>query len=49
MGVSETSEHIQINIKIPNPSQKPPVSSKATNKDLKDVLYNLKINIETQY
>ena len=37
MGVSKTSENIQIKIKIPNPSQVPPVSSKAPNEDLKDL------------
>ena len=51
MGVSETSDHIQIKIKVPNPSQKPPASSKAPFQDLKDmdVLCNLKIKIESQY
>ena len=28
MGVSKTSDHIQIKINIPNPSQDPPASSK---------------------
>ena len=37
MGVSKTSDHIQIKIKMPNPSQEPPVSSKALNEDLKDM------------
>ena len=37
MGVSETSDHIQIMIKMPNLSQKPPASSKALKKDLKDM------------
>ena len=36
-GVSKTSDHIQIRIKIPNPSQEPPASSKAPNQDLKDM------------
>ena len=35
MGVSKTSDHIQINIWIPNPNQEPPASSKALNEDLK--------------
>ena len=48
MGLSKTSDHIQINIKMPNPSQEPPASSKAPNGDLKDidVLCTLKIKIE---
>ena len=29
MGVSKTIDHIKIKIKIPNPSQEPPASSKA--------------------
>ena len=37
MGVSETSDHTQIKIKMPNPNQEPPASSKATNKNLKDM------------
>ena len=47
MGVSKTSEHIQIKIKMPKPSQEPPVSSKAPYDDLKDmnVLCNFKINL----
>ena len=35
MGISKTSDHIQI--KILYPSQEPPVSSKAQNEDLKDM------------
>ena len=38
MGVSKTSDHIQINIKMPNPSQEPSASSKAPNEDLKDMV-----------
>merc|ERR1711954_276208 len=47
---SKTSDHIQINIRIPNPSQEPPASSKAPNQDLKDmdVLCTFKIRIESQ-
>ena len=50
MGVSKTSDHIQIKIKIPNPSQELPASSKAPNEDLKDsdVLCTFKIKIEGQ-
>ena len=40
----------QIKIKMPNPCQKPPVSSKAPFEDLKDmdVFYTFKIKIESQ-
>ena len=50
MGVSKTSDHIQIKIKMPHPSQEPPASSKAQNEDLKDmdVLCTFKIQIESQ-
>ena len=50
MGVSKTSDHIQIKIKMPNPSQEPSGSYKAPNKDLKDkeVLWTFKIKIESQ-
>ena len=50
MGVPKTSKHIQIHIRMQNPSQEPPVSSKAPNKDLKDmdVLCTFKIKIESQ-
>ena len=34
---SKTSEHVQININIPRPSQEPPESSKAYNQGLKDM------------
>ena len=37
MGVSETSDKIQIKIKMQNPSQGPPAFSKARNQDLKDM------------
>ena len=49
MGVSKTSDHIQIKIKMPNPSQEPPASSKAPNEDLEDmdVLCTFKIKIES--
>ena len=51
MGVSKTSDHIQIKIKIPNLSLEPPASSKAPNKDLNDmdVLCTFKIKIESHY
>ena len=50
MGITKTSDYIQINIKMPNPSQEPPASSKAPNEDLKDmdVLCTFKIKIESQ-
>ena len=46
MGVSKTSDYIQIKIKMPNP----PASSKAQNQDFKDinVLCTFKIEIEGQ-
>ena len=49
MGVSKTTETINIKIKMPNPSQEPPASSKAPNEDLKDmdVLCTFKIKIES--
>ena len=49
-GYMKTSYHIQIKIKIPNPSQEPPVSSKAPIVDLKeiDVLCIFKIKMESQ-
>ena len=48
--VSKTSGHVQLKIKMPNPSQEPPASSKAPNEDLKDVdvLRTSKIKIESQ-
>ena len=47
-GVLETSDPIQIKIKMPNPSQEPPVSLETSNQDFKDmdVLGTLKIKIE---
>ena len=49
MGVPKTSDHIQINIRMPNPSQEPPVSAKAPNQDLKDmdVVCTIKIKIKS--
>ena len=37
MGISKTQDHIQNRIKMPNPSQEPPVLSKTHNQDLKDM------------
>ena len=50
MDILKTSDHIQIKIKMPNPIEEPPVSSKSPNEDLKnmDVLYTLKIKVENQ-
>ena len=50
MGVPKNSDHIKIKMEIPNPSQEPPVSSKAPNEDLKDmdVLCTFKIKRESQ-
>ena len=47
MGISKTSDHIQIKIKMPNPSQEHPASFKALNQDFKDmdVLCTFKIKI----
>ena len=48
--ISKTSDHIQIKIQVPNPSQEPPASSKAPIQDLKDmdVLCTFKIKLESQ-
>ena len=50
MDETKTSDHIQINIRVQNPSQEPSTSSKASNEDLKDmdVLCAFKIKIESQ-
>merc|ERR1711954_448753 len=50
MDISKTIDHIHLKIKIPNPIQEPPASSKAPNQDLKDmdVLCTFKIKIESQ-
>ena len=47
MGVMKTSDQIQIQIKMPNPSQKLPVSSKEVLKDM-DVICTLKFKIKSQ-
>ena len=41
MGVLKNSDHIQVKIKIPDPSQKPPASSNAPNQDLKGHVHSL--------
>ena len=50
MDETKTSDHVQIKIQMPNPGQEPPASSKAPNKDLKDldVLCTFKIKIESK-
>ena len=50
MGKAKTSDHIQIDIRMLNPGQEHPLSSKAPNQDSKemDVLCTLKIKIEGQ-
>ena len=50
MGIIKTSDHIPVKIKLPNPSQEPPASSKTPNQDLKDmgVLCTSKTKIESQ-
>ena len=50
MGVSMTSVHIPIMIKIPNPGQEPPASSKAPNQGIKDIdiFCIAKIKIDSQ-
>ena len=49
MGVSKTSDLIQIKVKMPNPTQEPPASSKYPNENLKDmdVLCTFKIKIDS--
>ena len=48
MGVAKTSDHIQININVPDPSQETPGFYKVPNQDLKDmdVLCTFKIMIK---
>ena len=50
MGISKTSDHNQIKIKMPNPIHEHPASFKPPNEDLKDmdVLCTFKIKIESQ-
>ena len=49
MGVSKTSDHTQIKIKMPNPNQELAASSQAPNQDLMDmdVLGTFRITIES--
>ena len=46
---SRTTDYSQMKIKIPNPSQEPPASSKAPNQDLKDmgILCTFEIKMES--
>ena len=48
--VAKTSDYVNIKIKIPNPSQEPPASSKAPIQDLKDidVLSTFKRQLDSQ-
>ena len=46
MAVLKTIDHIQIKIKVPNPSHEPTASSKASDKDIEDVIYTFKIKRE---
>ena len=48
MGVLKTSDHIQIIIKMPNPSQEPLATTEVPDQDLKDmdVLCTFKFKIE---
>ena len=48
-GLSKAKDHNQINIKMPNPSQEHPASSKAQNEDLNDmdVLCSFKIKMKS--
>ena len=50
IGIYKTSNHIYIKIKMPNPNQEPPASSKAPNQDLSGiyVLSTFKIKIENR-
>ena len=47
MGILKNSDHIEIKIKMQNPSQEHPASSKTPNQDTKDIdiLYTFKIKI----
>ena len=50
MGISKTSDHIEIKIEMPNPSEEPPASCKAQNEDLEDMdaICTFKIKIASQ-
>ena len=49
MGVTKTNGHFPIRLKMTNPLQEPPASSKAPSEDSKDidVLCTIKIKIES--
>ena len=51
MDEKNTSDHIQFNNRMQNPSQEPPVSSKAQNQDLKNMdifcIFNIKTESQT--
>ena len=49
MGLSETIDHIQIMIKMPNSSQETPTPSEAPIEDLKgmDIIFTFKIKVES--
>ena len=47
INVAKTNDHIQIKIKMPNPSQEPPASSKVSNEDLKDMDVLFTFNIDS--
>ena len=51
IGLPKTSDHIQIKMEMPKPSQKSPASSKVQNKDVKDMdnLCTLEIKIHQQH
>ena len=46
MDVSKTSDHINIKVKMPTPSQKLPPFSKAPNQDLKDMVFFCTLKIK---
>ena len=48
MGIAMTSDHIQIKIKMSNPSQEPPAPYKAQNQDLKDIDVLCTFNIQVE-
>ena len=50
MAISKTSDHIEMKIKMPNPSQEPLAPTKAPYQDLKDmsILCTFKIKMESQ-
>ena len=51
MDVPKTIDHFQIKIKMPNPSQEPPASSKPPKQDLEDmgVLCTFKTKMEMKF